>query len=174
MALHIIIDGYNMIRQSAELRRFDQMDLARGREELIRVLAEYRKVRPHRITVVFDGAGAPLPGGDRDRISGIRIRYSRGGEPADAVIQRMADREKERALVVSSDRAVTDFAALRGAAVIDSAAFEERLLMSVYAGQKGGGGEEGSDGWTPTTRKKGPSKRAPKRQRQNRRKLGKL
>ncbi|MGD8367597.1 MAG: NYN domain-containing protein [Desulfobacterales bacterium] len=173
MTLHIIVDGYNMIRQSSDLRRYDRFDLASGREELLRRLAEYRKVRPHRITVVFDGAGVPLPTEERDRVRGIDVRFSRGGESADTVIRRMAAREKERALVVSSDRGVSDFAAARGAAVIDSPAFEERIEIGRHAGQTEGG-EPPAAGWTPTTRKKGPSRRLPKRQRRNRRKLGKL
>jgi predicted RNA-binding protein with PIN domain len=173
MSLHIIIDGYNLIRQSAELRRHDRRDLAAGREALLQRLAAYRKLKPHRITVVFDGSDAIFPGGERDRVLGIDVRFSRGGESADAVIRRMAAREKERALVVSSDRAVADFAAARGAAVIDSPAFEERIEMAACVEQKGGD-ETPSDGWTPTTRKKGPRRRPPKRQRRNRRKLRKL
>jgi predicted RNA-binding protein with PIN domain len=173
MALHIIIDGYNLIRQSPILRRLDRLDIAEGREELLRRLVSYRKIRPHRITVVFDGAGAPIPTGERDRVSGIDVRFSRAGESADAVIRRMAAREKERALVVSSDRAVADYAAGRGAAVIESPDFEERIDMALHVGEKGGG-DAPEAGWTPTTRKKGPRKRAPKRKRQNRRKLRKL
>ena len=173
MSLHIIIDGYNLIRQSAALRRCERRDLAAGRDALLRRLAAYRKLKPHRITVVFDGEQTPLPVGERDRVLGIDVRFSRGGESADAVIRRMAAREKERALVVSSDREVTDFAAARGAAVVDSPAFEERIEIAACVGQKGGE-ETPADGWTPTTRKKGPRRRPPKRQRRNRRKLRKL
>jgi predicted RNA-binding protein with PIN domain len=173
MAIHIIIDGYNLIRQSPTLRMLDRRDLEMGRDALLRRLAAYRKLRPHRITVIFDGADAPLPTGDRDRVSGIEVRFSRGGESADAVIRRMAAREKERALVVSSDRGVVDFAAGRGAAVIESPAFEERIEMAVFADQKGAE-DPPAEGWSATTRKKGPRKRAPKRQRKNRRKLRKL
>ncbi len=162
-----------MIRQSPDLRRFELRDLAEGRDELLRRLAEYKKMRPHRMTVVFDGAGSPLPVGERDRVSGIEVRFSRGGQSADAVIRRMAAREREKALVVSSDRGIVDFAAARGAAVIDSPAFEERVELALHLGQKGGG-EAPAEGWTPTTRKKGPRRRLPKRQRRNRQKIRKL
>jgi hypothetical protein len=73
--------------------------------------------------------------------------------------------------VVSSDRAVADFAAARGAAVIESADFEARMAM---AGAGEGAESPPEEGWTPTTRKKGPSRRLPKRQRRNRRKIRKL
>lgn len=173
MALHIIIDGYNLIRQSPEMSRLDRVDLQQGREALLHRLAEYRKVKPHRITVVFDGTDAPLPGGRRDRFGGVDIRFSRRGEAADAVIIRLAEREKERALVVSSDRAVADFAAGRGAAVIDSSDFEARLDLAA-AGVSGDNQGPAESGWTPTTRKKGPSRRLSKRQRRNRQKIRKL
>ena len=173
VTLHIIIDGYNLIRQSPEMSRLDRIDLQQGREVLLQRLAEYRKVKAHRITVVFDGTDAPIPGGQRDRFGGVDVRFSRRGEAADAVIQRMAAREKERALVVSSDRAVADFAAGRGAAVIDSSDFEARLELAA-AGVSGDGQSPPEEGWAPTTRKKGPSHRLSKRHRRNRRKIGKL
>jgi len=60
--MHIIIDGYNLIRQSEALRRFDSFGLEAGRKELLRLLSLYRKSRGHRITVVLDGwmSGPPV------------------------------------------------------------------------------------------------------------------
>ena len=68
MAIHIIIDGYNLIRQSPTLSRLDRQDIASGREALVARLAAYRKLKPHRITVVFDGAQAPAFAAARDRV----------------------------------------------------------------------------------------------------------
>ncbi|KAF0122132.1 MAG: hypothetical protein FD151_935, partial [bacterium] len=39
MAIHIIIDGYNLIKQSPVLSKLDQMDIEKGRNELIGRLA---------------------------------------------------------------------------------------------------------------------------------------
>jgi len=47
MAVHIIIDGYNLIRQSAELSRLDRRDLQHGREALLELLAAYKKIKRH-------------------------------------------------------------------------------------------------------------------------------
>lgn len=174
MAIHIIIDGYNLIRQSPELAELDRLDLQSGREALVDLLAAYKKLKPHKITVVFDGSAEPSLYGSRDRAKGIAIRYSHGGESADDVIRRMADQEKAKALVVSSDREVMTAAEAAGATVMDSAAFEDKIAMARYLAVKGDGDALESAGWVPTTRKKGPSRRLPKRKRRARARVEKL
>lgn len=174
MAIHIIIDGYNLIRQSPELSALDRQDLQLGRETLVEMLAAYKKLKAHKITVVFDGVNDPSLFGSRDRAKGIAIRYSHGGESADDVIRRMARRERAKALVVSSDREVMHAAEAAGATVMDSAAFEEKVSLARYLALKGGEGAGESAGWIPTTRKKGPSRRLPKRKRRARARVKKL
>jgi predicted RNA-binding protein with PIN domain len=171
MSVHIIIDGYNLIRQSSQWSTLDLQDMQLGREVLIKALAEYKKRRPHRITVVFDAADAPGFMDRNDNIRGISIKYSQSGESADTLIKRMANELREKALVVSSDRDITDYAAGRGAAVIGSPDFEMKMAMAAFGGP---GDEDEATGWTPTTRKKGPGRRLPKRRRRNRSKIGKL
>ena len=175
MTVHIIIDGYNLIRQSPSLEKIDRQDLQRGREVLVDRLAAYKKVKGYPVTVVFDGADA-LPGMEAsDRETGIRIRFSRHGETADAVIKRMAAREKEKALVVSSDHDVADFCISRGASVVGSREFEERMDLAALMAAAGNiMGNEADEGWSPTTRKKGPSRRAPKRERKHRQRIMKI
>ena len=173
MAIHLIIDGYNLIRQSPELAGLDRQDLQRGRDALVDMLAAYKKLKPHKITVVFDGAAPPSIYGSRDRAKGIAIRYSQGKESADDVIRRMVRREKANAVVVSSDREVMTAAESAGATALDSAAFEEKIAMARHLAIKGGE-ETVSTGWVPTTRKKGPSRRLPKRKRKARARVEKL
>ncbi|WP_372681810.1 NYN domain-containing protein [Desulfosarcina sp.] len=173
MALHLIIDGYNLIRQSPELAGMDRQDLQLGRDALVDMLAAYKKLKPHKITVVFDGTDLPSIYGSRDRVKGIAIRYSQGGESADDVIRRMVSREKANALVVSSDREVMTAAESAGATALDSAAFEEKIAIARHLAIKGGE-ETVSTGWVPTTRKKGPSRRLPKRKRKMRARVQKL
>lgn len=172
MAVHIIIDGYNLIRNSAALNTLDRQDIQYGREALVDLLAAYKRIRPHRITVVFDGTGAPEFSADRDRIKGIDVHFARRGETADTVIKRMAARERERALVVSSDRSIARAASASRAAVIEAPEFERRLQLAAAA--EGLPEETDSEGWVPTTRKKGPAKRLPKGRRRNRNRLRKL
>lgn len=85
----------------------------------------------------------------------------------------MVAREKEKALVVSSDREIVHFAMSQGAATISSPMFEERIAMAAHMGGMGASVEE-EGGWTPTTKKKGPSRRLSKRQRRSRVKTQKL
>ncbi|UCD82420.1 MAG: NYN domain-containing protein [Desulfobacterales bacterium] len=173
MSLHIIIDGYNLIRQSSRLSILDLQDIQLGREALVDMLAAYKKFKAHRITVVFDGTGLPLVSRQRDRQKGITIVYSHNGESADAVIKKMARREGPKALVVSSDQDIVRSVAAWGVTAINARDFESKLVMSRSLDGMQADGENHS-GWKPTTKKKGPRRRLPKRQRKNRAKLGKL
>jgi len=173
MSIHIIIDGYNLIRQSNQLSTLDLQDIQLGREALVDMLAAYKKIKAHRITVVFDGTRSPLLSLQRDRQKGITIVFSHAGESADAVIKRMARREGAKALVVSSDLDIVRSVDAQGAATISAADFENKLTLSYYTG----GLESDRDaytGWTPTTQKKGPSRRLSKKQRKIRAKIRKL
>ncbi|MBI4794826.1 MAG: NYN domain-containing protein [Deltaproteobacteria bacterium] len=172
MALHLIIDGYNLIRQSPYFQEIDARELEAGREALLSSLAAYRQARPqHKITVVFDG----WIGGDvkesRDRRAGMAIVYSRRGERADEVIKRLLEKERSRAVVVSSDRELQDYADRVGAAWISAPEFEMHHLRGAAAHFPDADEERPS---APGTQKKGPSRRAPKHQRQRQQRLKKL
>jgi predicted RNA-binding protein with PIN domain len=137
------------------------------------MLAAYKKIKAHRITVVFDGTRSPLLSLQRDRRKGITIVFSHHGETADAVIKQMAHREGEKALVVSSDLDIVRSVEARGAATISAPDFEDKLTLSRYAA----GMEmdrDAYDGWKPTTKKKGPSRRLSKKERKTRTKIRKL
>jgi len=173
MPLHIIIDGYNLIRQSPRLKHQDQRDIQLGRQALLEELASYQKRKRHRITVVFDGARAPIFTQSKDRFKGIDIQFSRMGESADTIIKRMAAREKEKALIVSSDRDIAVFAMSQGAAIISSLHFGEKIAQ---AGHASDGSSDTLDvkSWSPSTKKKGPGWRLTKRERKNKMRTRKL
>ncbi|RPJ70993.1 MAG: hypothetical protein EHM15_11140 [Desulfobacteraceae bacterium] len=173
MAVHIIVDGYNLIRQSPRLSRLDRRDIALGREALIAGLAAYRRIKPHRITVVFDGVKAPAGSPPRDIIHGVRVLFSRQGENADAVIGRLARQEGERGLVVSSDGAVARAALACGAAAIAAPEFEMRMEQA-EALQGAEPREQDPPPRRIDTRKKGEGRRLPKRMRRNTAKTSKL
>jgi len=172
MALHLIIDGYNLIRQSPFLQEIDARELEAGREALLACLAAYRRARAqHKITVVFDGWERGDFKESRDRRAGMAIIYSRRGEKADEVIKRLLEKERGRAVVVSSDRELQDYADRLGAAWISAPQFEMTHLRQAGDGFPDGGDDASS---LPGTQKKGPSHRAPKRQRQRQQRLKKL
>lgn len=173
MPLHIIIDGYNLIRRSDRLSALDNQDLQYGRDGLLTSLQAYHRKKRHRITVVFDAADAPGQMQRKGFRNGIEIRFSSKGESADAVIMNMVRHEREKALVVSSDREVSDFSSSQGAAVLTSSAFERKLSEAEFDGLD----DENDDayvGWQPTTRKKGPKKKLSRKMRKNRLKIRKL
>jgi predicted RNA-binding protein with PIN domain len=172
MAVHLIIDGYNLIRQSAELEVFEAQDLQSGRQALLQKLAAYRRVHHHPITVVFDGWESGGLEESRDYFQGILVIYSRRGEQADEVIKRLAGRERQRALVVTSDRDVLNYVEHHGATPISAPEFEFRLQL-VDAGHEDFY-EFGEKPVTKHTRKKGPAHRAPKKKRRQRQRLKKL
>ena len=175
MTVHIIVDGYNVIRQSHTLAPLDRRDLGEGRQALVDMLAAYKRLKGHAITVVFDGSGEFSLFDSRDRDKGIRILFSRQGETADAVIKRMAAHDKQKALVVSSDREVADYAASQGAATISATEFEDKMALAAFMDLKGMVPESGEKERRPTfTKKKGPSKRLTKKERLNQKKLNKL
>jgi predicted RNA-binding protein with PIN domain len=174
MSIHIIIDGYNLIRNSNSLKAVDRQDMQAGRESLVDMLAMYKRVKSHRITVVFDGPTDPVHSQYRDRVKGIDIKFSSGGQSADAVIKKMASREKEKALIVSSDREIIGAAQQYNSAAISSSEFEEKLMLATYMHLKGADEESENSGWPVTTKKKGPRRRLSKQMRRNMTKIRKL
>jgi hypothetical protein len=171
MSLHLIIDGYNLIRQSPWFSLLDARDLEEGREALLQTLAEYRRRRSQpKITVVFDGWQGGAFQESRDLFQGVGIIYSRRGERADEVIKRLLKREGNRAVVVSSDRELQDFAERVGATWVAAAEFEMTYLRKVQPGQ-----ESEEENQTPRgAGKKGPARRLKKRVRQKKERLRKL
>lgn len=172
--MHIVVDGYNLIRQSRHFSSLDRHDLEAGRQALVAALAAYKKIKPYTITVVFDGKDAPPGMPRRDRCRGIELRFSGPGELADAVIKRMASRERQGVVVVSSDQEVVNYARAKGAGIIGAIEFEERLNMARLMEGKGMGEAEPAEGWAVTTKKRGPARRLPKKQRQMKRTTDKL
>ena len=179
MSLHVIVDGYNLIRQSSQLSALDQRSIELGRHGLLNLLAAYKKVRSHQITVVFDG-GRDVPSYymAQDRYQGVRIQFSRSPELADDVIKKLVQKERERAVVVTSDRDIMQFAQEKGAAAIPSIQFEEKLravsFMQMELLPEMIFREDEHEGWVPTTKKKGPSRKLSKKERRNKLKYEKL
>jgi len=172
MAVHLIIDGYNLIRQSPWLSLIDARDLEAGREALLQSLADYRRRRSqHKITVVFDGWQGGGLRESRDVHQGVGVIYSRRGERADEVIKRLLAREGGRAVLVSSDREIQDFADRQGATWVAAGQFDTQYLRN------GATGLEAEDEETPATRggvKKGPARRLKKNLRKKKQRLRKL
>lgn len=106
MALHYLIDGYNLIKQTPGLK---ECELRKGRHGLIVLLEALRTKgsKRNQITVVFDG---------QEEISSpkmsstIEVKFTEG-RAADELIKEMVEKAVNPAdiLVVTNDRQIQDF-----------------------------------------------------------------
>ena len=126
MPLELIIDGYNLIRQSRSLKRLDAQSLEQGREASLERLAAYHKVRGHPITVVFDGWGGFNLSSTHTKHKGITVVFTAQGQTADEWIQGRV-RKVQYGAVVTSDREIGRSAERSGLAAISSHEFERRM-----------------------------------------------
>ncbi len=163
MALHLFIDGYNLIHQLPETAFLLQEDPEEARRLLLDRLRNYQRLRRHKITVVFDAWGQEEPR-RKVNIKGIRVVFTAPGETADDYIKRVAVKEKERAVVVSSDREIRSYVETYGAVSITSRDFLLRMESALYEELKG----------EPLSPPPQISKRLPKKARRRLAKLAKL
>ena len=171
--MQLIIDGYNLIRQSPLLRAAEAESLEAGREALLEYLEVYRRLKHHKITVVFDGEKSFHLSLQKEKVKGITVIYSGLGEKADDVIKRMVQKD-HNVVVITSDREIIDFAERHQATAILAQEFLPKLEMAYYMEVKGvvREGEEVLHPISPV--KKGPSRRPPKRKKKKQRVLSKL
>jgi len=87
MGRDILVDGYNIIKNSATFRTVETRNFAAARAALLTQLVSRYRHTPHRVIVVFDGDGASEQVSHERRIC---IIYSRHNETADSVIARLA------------------------------------------------------------------------------------
>jgi len=129
MATHLIIDGYNLLAVTERINAGGGRHSEAAREALLRELAAYRQRKGHALTVVFDGwqQGASCEG--REHRLGVQVIYSKRGERADQVIQRLAREYGSDCAVVSSDHEIVATARSHGAFVMSAQEFSGKLEM---------------------------------------------
>ena len=101
--------------------------LEAAREALLQTLVGYRQRKGHAITVVFDGWQGGMGAEHREFRSGVEVVYSKRGERADQVIQRLARLYGKDCAVVSSDHEVINAARAAGAFVMGAPEFRAKL-----------------------------------------------
>ncbi len=163
--MHIVIDGYNLIGIKGRM----WADLEPQRESLLSDLERYQRIKGNPVTVVFDGWRSALSIESEERIRGVKVIFTRSGEKADQVINRIAEAMGNRCVVVSSDREVSSYARSQGAATMSSGEFDERLKLAVL--MSGHEGEKDVEDNAPPLQKKGNPKRLPKSERRRRQRL---
>ncbi|HKB24220.1 MAG TPA: NYN domain-containing protein [Methylomirabilota bacterium] len=118
-----LIDGYNVIRNDADLRGREEESLEAGRRALLHLLAQSARTSGDDFVVVFDGARVTGPGPSAGR---VQVLFSRPPRTADDELMRLARQQGAGAVVVTSDRKVRDAARRAGAAVVTSEQFLRR------------------------------------------------
>lgn len=113
----IIVDGYNVIHRSAQLRPGEGRTLRESRDKLVNLLTWMMGWESARFMVVFDGAEVP----GRDESSGrVEVVYSRPPDKADDLIRRLVEDKVDRVdklTVVTSDVEVARHARAQGAEI---------------------------------------------------------
>lgn len=166
---HIIIDGYNFIRTAPSLAGKNFFTLESERLSLLRLLASYREITGHKVTVVFDAHHTDNWNLGIENRAGINIIFSRSGETADEVIIEMAREKKNQLIIVSSDNQILSEARRNKCGILKSDEFDQRLLQTRLMSQSPFGKSEEKEKkpvhkrWA--TKKKGPAKRLPKEKR---------
>jgi predicted RNA-binding protein with PIN domain len=110
MALaRILVDGYSLLHNWPDLAPGQPRHSMAARDELIRVLTLYRDATHVPITIVFDGSGKSA-GTQFPSTPELEILYSRSGQTADQIIERVAARMSDfgEVLAVTDDHAERD------------------------------------------------------------------
>ena len=110
--MHIIIDGYNVLKQ---MLTGDQIGLQQ-RRAFSNMLGKYAGKKNHAITLVFDGGPHTWTSQEKDH--GITVVYAGTKLSADDVIKKMLSSKKYGVLLVSSDNELKAYAAQLGIASI--------------------------------------------------------
>jgi predicted RNA-binding protein with PIN domain len=102
-ACYLLVDGHSIIFAWPELRKLHERRSSLAREALIRQLRDYQDWTGVRVVIAFDGK-APNISAISDP-GDVQIFYSRGGQTADTIIERLASKyaEKFKLMVATSD-----------------------------------------------------------------------
>lgn len=121
-AEYLIVDGHSVIFAWPELRKLHARRTSLARDALTKKLRDYQDWTGTRVAVVFDGKGSSIsaisdPGE-------IQIFYSRAGQTADSIIERLASKYGGRfkLLVATSDALEQETASACGAECISAEA----------------------------------------------------
>ena len=127
-ARYLIVDGHSVIFAWPELSKLHARRSSLAREALIKQLRDYQDWTGVRVVIVFDGKGRKV-----ETISDptdVQIFYSRSGQTADAVIERLASKYAKRfeLMVATADSMEGETVEACGAEWISPEALRSLLL----------------------------------------------
>jgi predicted RNA-binding protein with PIN domain len=126
-ARYLIVDGHSVIFAWPELHKLHKRRSSLAREVLIKRLRGYQDWTGVRVVVVFDGKGSHVHAVSDP--NDVQIFYSRKGQTADAIIERLAGKYGSRfdLVVATSDYLEQQTAAACGAECISPKILRELL-----------------------------------------------
>lgn len=99
---YLIVDGHSVIFAWPDLAALHRTRATAARHELERRLARYQDASGVRVVLVFDGRGSRVDAAGEPE--GIQVFYSRRGQTADSIIERLCARyAQQHELTVASD-----------------------------------------------------------------------
>ncbi len=171
MPFHIVVDGYNVIGSEQGLRG----DLEQKRVDLVKEAAQYQARTGHALTTVFDGWRGGRPDETRQQLGEVTVVFSRHGEKADAVIERMASEMGNQCVVVTSDRELRRSVESSGAVAVYVGEFLAKMRTDPTTTDAAEDDDEfAAPPRRPDGRKKGNPRRLSKSERMRRERLAKL
>jgi uncharacterized protein len=100
-ARYLIVDGHSVIFACPELRKLHARRSSLARETLLKQLRDYQDWTGVHVVVVFDGKGKKVEATSDP--AEVQVFYSRSGQSADAIIERLASKyAKQYELVVAT------------------------------------------------------------------------
>ena len=93
-ARYLVVDGHSVIFAWPELRKLHARRSSLAREALIKQLRDYQDWTGVRVVVVFDGKSKKVEATSDP--TDVQIFYSRSGQSADAIIERLASKYAKR------------------------------------------------------------------------------
>lgn len=115
---YLIVDGHSVIFAWPDLRKLHQRRTSMARDELIKRLRDYQDWTGIHVVVVFDGKGTDIT--NQSDPHDIQIFYSRTGQTADSIVERLAGKyaDRFRLTIATSDNLERETAAAFGAECI--------------------------------------------------------
>ena len=130
---YLLVDGHSVIFDWPELRKLHLRRTSLARESLINRLRDYQDWTGVKVVVVFDGKGARTT--EVSESHGVQIFYSKRGQTADTIIERLAGKYAKRfdVTVATADYLERQTVITFGASCISPKALRE-LLQSARSG----------------------------------------
>lgn len=143
---YLIVDGYNIMNGWPELAALKEQSLEHARDKLVEIMGNFQALMGNRVVVVFDAHLVKGSAGNREHVGGVEVIFSREGETADSVIERLVGQLPPEAVVsvATSDWAEQRVVMGKGALRL-SARELYRMVQLVTAEAKENAGKRGRE-----------------------------